>query len=71
MKAVQTLKTLASEGAPIWMGKIKTTPISIIASPATTRFAVRYCPLLSATVQSVADSNFANSEKAANYGVII
>lgn len=47
MKAVQTLKTLASEGAPIWMGKSQNDPISIIASPATTRFAVRYCPLLS------------------------
>lgn len=47
MKAVQTLKTLASKGALIWMGKSQNDPISIIVSSATTRFAVRYCPLLS------------------------
>ena len=47
MKAVQTLKTLASKSALIWMGKSQNDPISIIVSSATTRFAVRYCPLLS------------------------
>ena len=47
MKAVKTVKTLSSTGALIWMGKSQNDPISIIVSSATTRFAVRYCPLLS------------------------
>lgn len=49
MKAIQTLKTLASEGAPIWMGKSQNDPPSVLLPPQQRldllSVTVRYCPV--------------------------
>ena len=49
MKAVQTLKTLASEGALIWMGKSQNDPPSVLLPPQQRldllSVTVHYCPV--------------------------
>ena len=49
MKAVQTLKTLASKGALIWMGKSQNDPPSVLLPPQQRldllSVTVRYCPV--------------------------